>query len=271
MAVTAARMWSLLLVSMWISSSNQQDATGDFASITTPPPDNEHHDEDYDDYMDYAEFVEHDMDSQFYEREFTFLVPKGSLKTEFFVEMDKGMKLDLSAQVLTVQEANGRPIPLTVTVKDIGKRVVSMGQDREGKIVNVEHAVQESGVYEVVFHLIDYHTDDKSLWVELSIEGKTDVREIDKKFRLKREKKYKLVHDNLISSMKMVQKNQMAAFRHQLAKGHNTRRTQSRVEALAGMIDKWSIIHVIVVLVVMVAQVFVLKGFFELPSSSSKI
>ena len=77
--------------------------------------------------------MQHDLDNQYYEREFTFQIPKAAIKTEFFVEMDKGMKLDLSAQILTVQEANGRPIPLTVTVKDFGKRVVTMGQDREGR------------------------------------------------------------------------------------------------------------------------------------------
>ena len=83
---------------------------------------------------------------------------------------------------------------------------------------------------------MDYHTENKNLWVELGIEGKTDAREVDKQFRIKREKKYKAQHDNLISSMKVVQKNQMTAFRHQLNKGHNTRKTQSRVEAIKGII-----------------------------------
>ena len=72
------------------------------------------------------------MEDQTYEREFTFLIPKGAIKTEFYVEMDQGMRLDMNAQVLTMQESNGRPIPLTVTLKDEGRRVVAMGQDRDG-------------------------------------------------------------------------------------------------------------------------------------------
>jgi len=263
---------------MWVISSTlaqsqesteQPPAAPDASSTEVAATSTE--EEDYDDYMDYAEFVEHDMEDQTYEREFTFLIPKGAIKTEFYVEMDQGMKLDMNAQVLTMQESNGRPIPLTVTLKDEGRRVVAMGQDRDGKIINIEHSIEETAVYEVMFHVMDYHTDNKNLWVELTIEGKTDIRELDKKFKLKRDKKYKEIRDNLITTMKHVQKNQMTAFRHQLSKGHGTRRSQSRVEALAGMIDKWSIIHVFVVLVVMVAQVFVLKGFFELPTGSSKI
>ena len=75
------------------------------------------------------------MEEESYEREFTMLIPKGSIKTEFFVEMEPGMKLDLSSQVLSVQESNGRPIPLTMSVKDEGRRVVAMDQTREGTTV----------------------------------------------------------------------------------------------------------------------------------------
>jgi len=229
------------------------------------PPDPE---EDYDDYMDYAEFVEHDLEEQSYDREITLVVPKGQIKTEFYVEMDHGNTLDLSAQMLTVQEANGRPIATTVTVKDSENRVLATKSDREGKVMDLQYKVVRTDTFQILFHVMDYYTDNKMLWVEFSIEGKSDPREIDKKFKLKREKKYKDVHDSLIKSMKGLQKNHMSAIRYQMMRVHNMKRGTSRIEALRGMIDKWSMIHVLMVVIVMVAQVFVLKKFFELPSDA---
>ena len=43
---------------------------------------------------------------------------RGQIKTDFFIEMEEGNVMDLTAQVLSAQESNGRPIPLTITVKD---------------------------------------------------------------------------------------------------------------------------------------------------------
>ena len=50
MEVTGARVWLLLLMSMWVCSASPDITEG----TTTPDPE----EEDYDDYMDYAEFVE---------------------------------------------------------------------------------------------------------------------------------------------------------------------------------------------------------------------
>ena len=79
---------------------------------------------------------QHDLEEQSYDREITLVVPKGQIKTEFYVEMEPGNTLDLSAQMLTVQEANGRPIATTVTVKDSENRVLATKSDREGKYTN---------------------------------------------------------------------------------------------------------------------------------------
>jgi len=227
-------------------------------------------DEDYDDYMDYEDF-EKEREEHVYEREFTFVVQKGQIKTDFFLEMNADNVMDLTGQVMSVQEANGRPIPLTVTLKDDTGRVVVTKSNREGKSVDINHRVAKSGVYEVVFHVMDYYTDHKQLWVDLTVEGLPDPREYDKKFRIKKQKEYKDVHDGLIKSMKAMEKQHFSAIRHQMWRVHHTKRADIRVNALKGMIDKWSVIHIIMVIVVMCAQVFVLKGFFELPSSSSKI
>jgi len=222
--------------------------------------------DEYDDYMDYAEFVERDLDEESYDREITLVVPKGAIKTDFYVEMEVGNKLELSCQMLTVQENNGRPIAATVTIKDSENRVLVTKSDREGKVIDLEYKVARTDTFQIMFHVMDYYTDNKMLWVEFTIEGKMDPKEIDKKFRLKRENQYKEIHDSLIKSMKGVQKNQMSAIRYQMMRVHAHKRGMSRLQALSGMIDKWSIIHVFVVLVVMVAQVLILKKFFELPS-----
>ena len=56
MEVTGARIWLLLLMSMWVCSASPDITEG----TTTPDPE----EEDYDDYMDYAEFVEVSADQQ---------------------------------------------------------------------------------------------------------------------------------------------------------------------------------------------------------------
>ena len=81
------------------------------------------------------------------------VVQKGQIKTDFFLEMNADNVMDLTGQVMSVQEANGRPIPLTVTLKDDTGRVVVTKSNREGKSVDINHRVAKSGVYEVVFHV----------------------------------------------------------------------------------------------------------------------
>ena len=49
---------------------------------------------------------------------YLLVLGRGQIKTDFFIDMEEGNVMDLTAQVLSAQESNGRPIPLTITVKD---------------------------------------------------------------------------------------------------------------------------------------------------------
>ena len=83
-------------------------------------------------------------------------------------------------------------------------------------------------------HRMDYYTDHKQLWVDLTVEGLPDPREYDKKFRIKKQKEYKDVHDGLIKSMKAMEKQHFSAIRHQMWRVHHTKRADIRVNALKG-------------------------------------
>jgi len=109
-----------------------------------------------------------------------------------------------------------------------------MGANREGKTVGIKRPLKKSGSYQVIFHVMDYHTDNKQLWVDLIVEGKLDPREIDKKFRIKKEKQYKDIHNGLINTMKSIERQHFSAIRHQNKRVHFTKRGEIRLAALKG-------------------------------------
>jgi len=218
----------------------------------------------YPDYIDYDDMD--DWEESEYERDITLVIEPYQTRTSVHLEMNKGNHLTLSYQMLTSDQGSGKTVPMNVFIRDSNNQIVARQfQGQHDK--DIEYEVALDGDYEFIFQTYSSNQLEKKIWLQVTVEGKSDPKSLAHELKIKTEQKYAAIHDSIKSSIRSIQSQNFKGIRHQIYRNRALTKGIYRAEALAGMITRWSIIHMLVVVIVTVAQVFVLKRFFNTPTT----
>eukprot|EP00095_Tigriopus_kingsejongensis_P000804 maker-scaffold629_size122686-snap-gene-0.24 protein:Tk00804 transcript:maker-scaffold629_size122686-snap-gene-0.24-mRNA-1 annotation:"transmembrane emp24 domain-containing protein 5" len=207
--------------------------------------------------------------AQGYQRRYNIDVPH---RTEecFFIENVREKQILNFHFMVTNTDKNGKPLDISAKVKSPAGKIVTF-QHRKTEAKVIAHETLTNGDYEVCFNNKYSLTESKRVFWQFEVEGLEDEVRDEEKAIQGVLSEYEDTAKDTKKRISMV-RTKVSRIKHNQWR-HETlmKKDINRAEAIGDMINRWSIIHIVVVLTVGIMQVVVLRRFFTINKAPQKL
>jgi len=217
---------------------------------------------------DVEEAFEEDEDEDSIQRQYVINVANKAEDCYFIPDVKINHVLNFHF-VVTSAGRSGQQLDISTKIRaPSGKLVVYSNRKVEDQLLGYE--IQEQGDYEICFNNRYSMLEHKRIFWQFEIEGAFDVAKAEEKL-LNATMEFYNEASNQVQKVVRKVRSSIARARHQqwwlstMGQKH-----QARLEAVQGMIDRWSLGHIFLLVAVGVVQLVVLRRLFESkPTSTS--